>query len=95
VETSNPTNSVEIEADLAKAPSSLIEHYLVNVDTHPDVDNKAASLDPEVSQSESITRFLTLPTITTRENPRERDPLVNFVKSIILIYDRYVPIWSN
>jgi hypothetical protein len=37
-----------------------------------------------------MTRFLMLPTVTTRINPKKRDPIVNFAKSVILTSDQYV-----
>jgi hypothetical protein len=86
----NTLDSAKIEADLAWLPNSIIEHYFVNANAHLDVDDKTVGLDPEVSQLESITQFLTLPTITARTNPRKRDLLVNFAKSIILTSDQYI-----
>jgi hypothetical protein len=62
----------------------------VNVDAHLDVDDKAAGLDPEVSLPKSITRFLTLLTITAKTSPRKQDSFVNFAKSIILTSDQYI-----
>ena len=64
----------------------------MNVDAHSDVDDKATRLNPEVPQLKSIIWIQTLPTVTTRRNPRKRDPLVNFAKSIIMTSDQYMQV---
>jgi hypothetical protein len=39
-----------------------------------------AELDLAIMEPHSMTRFLTLPTVTTRINLTKRDPIVNFAK---------------
>ena len=48
-----------------------------------------ARLELDEGEPESITRFLTLPTITARANPRRRDPILDFTQSKILTSDEY------
>jgi hypothetical protein len=76
------------EADLAQAPLAQTQHYFVDVDDeNPDLCDEVAGLDPAIMVPHSMTRFLTLPTITARINPNKRDPIVNFAKSVILTLD--------
>ena len=87
----SPVLSAKLEADLAQAPSAEIQHYFVDVDDkNPDLRDEAAGLNPDIIEPHSLTRFLTLPTVTTRINPKKQDPIVNFAKSVILILDQYV-----
>jgi hypothetical protein len=74
-------------------PTSTIHHFLVDIDSFdPMLVEEAAGLDPTMSIPESITQFLTLPTITVRVNPQTRltDPVVDFTKSSILTSDGYL-----
>jgi hypothetical protein len=41
-------------------------------------------------EDRSITRFLTLPTISARVSNKKRDPIVDFSKSILLKSEAYI-----
>lgn len=47
-------------------------------------------MDPKVSHPDSITRFLNMPTITKRNKPNTKDPIVNFPKFVILTSEEYI-----
>ena len=84
---------VELEVDLGQVPSTEMQHYFIDVDNeNPDLGNEVARLDPAIMESHSLTRFLMLPTIIARINPKKRDPIVNFAKLVILTSDQYVEI---
>jgi hypothetical protein len=77
------SGGVNIAAELDQVPAPTVSHFFVDADTSdPAIAEEAAELDPSVSNPESITHFLTLPTITTRA-PRRRfiNPIVDFTKS--------------
>ena len=81
----------ELEADLGRAPSIETQHYFIDVDNeNPYLRDEAAGLDPAIMEPQSLTRFLTLPTVTARINPKKRDPIVNFAKSVILTSNQYI-----
>ena len=83
---------VSIADELDQVPASTVLHFYVDADTSdPAIAEEAAGLDPTVSNPESITQFLTLPTITRRV-PRRRlnDPIMDFTKSIILTSESYM-----
>jgi hypothetical protein len=44
----------------------------------------------DVEHAQSITRFLTLPTVIQISNPRSKDLAVDFTKFVILTSDQYV-----
>jgi hypothetical protein len=50
---------------------------------------EVAGLDPAVQEVESITRFLTLPTVTARSKPKFRDPILDFTTSHILTSEEF------
>lgn len=80
----------DLAADLDCIPDTQTEHFFVNVDySDPTADSDVAGLDPEVTEPNSITRFLQLPTFAPRASTRRRDPIVDFAKSIILTCDAY------
>ena len=81
----------ELEADLAKVPDSNAEHFFVDAD--PSNEATAAEvlgLEGDPDGVESITRFLTLPTVAQRVNARHRDPIMDFSKSIMLTSEQYI-----
>jgi hypothetical protein len=74
-----------IATDLAQKPNSQVEHYFVDRDcADQGVAEDIAGLDPGIIEPESITRFLTLPTVTPRTKSKFRDPILDFTKSHIL-----------
>ena len=83
---------MDIAAEVDEVPAPTVEHFFVNANTsNPANAEEVVGLDPTINNPESITRFLTLPTITPRA-PRRRliDPIVDFSKSIMLTLDNYV-----
>jgi hypothetical protein len=79
-----------LQSDFDNIPASISHHFFVDTDSSdPLVAEEVASLDPTVTNPESITQFLTLPPITTRANPPRRttDPLVDFMKSVMFTSD--------
>ena len=83
---------VDIVAEVDEVPAPTVEHFFVDAGTsNPANAEEVVGLDPTISNPESITRFLTLPTITARA-PRRRliDPIVDFSKSVMLTSDSYV-----
>ena len=61
------SGGVDIAAELDQVPDVSVSHFFVDADTSdPAIAKEAVGLDPTISSPESITRFLTLPTITTR-----------------------------
>jgi hypothetical protein len=49
-------------------------------------------LERPLSEPQSLMKLLTLPTITTRIDSKEKDPIVNFAKSVILTSDQYISV---
>jgi hypothetical protein len=80
----------EIQANFDHVQPSIVHHFFVDIDSFDLVlAEEAIGLDPAVNAPESITQFLTLPTITARANPRRcfTDSVVDFTKSVILSSD--------
>ena len=83
-------SSMSMEAEFGEVPDSTAAHFFVAPDqSDEDVANELARLELDEGEPESITRFLTLPTITARANPRRRDPILDFTQSKILTSDEY------
>ncbi|KAG0595736.1 hypothetical protein M758_UG192600 [Ceratodon purpureus] len=81
----NPSNEHDISADFNREPDAATEHYFVDMDPSYDaVEDEIATVDLEVAERESITRFLQLPSYTPRASSRRREPIVDFAKSVIL-----------
>lgn len=83
---------VAMEREFAEVPDSSAAHFFVAPDPAADdqVDSELANLELDAgAEPESLTRFLTLPTITPRANPRRRDPILDFTQSKILTSDEY------
>jgi hypothetical protein len=72
-------------------PTLGTHHFFVDRDSidHA-LDDEIAGMDNDGDEPESITRFLTLPIVTQDCNPRMKDPVVDFSKSVILTSDQYV-----
>jgi hypothetical protein len=86
-------SGVDLQSDFDSILASTSHHFFVDIDSSgPLVAEEIVGLDPIVTNWESITQFLTLPTITTRANPRRRttDPLVDFTRSVMLTSDVYL-----
>ena len=80
----------DIAADLNRDPDVDTEHFFVRVDpTEPTPPEEIGGLDPEVHVPDSITQFLQLPSFTPRANSRQRDPIVDYTKSVILTSAEY------
>ena len=58
---------VDIATEVDEVPAPTVQHFFVDADTSdPANAEEVVGLDPTVSNPDSITRFLTLPTITAR-----------------------------
>ena len=83
----------DIEDDLHAAPNATTEHFFVNtIALELELSEDIVRLEPNCTKPQSITSFLSLPTITQRSNPRRRtfDPIVNFSKSVLLTSKDYM-----
>ena len=83
---------MDIAAEVDEVPAPTVQHFFVDADTSdPANTEEVVGLDPTVSNLDSITHFLTLPTITARAPQRQLiDPIVDFSKSVMLTSDSYV-----
>ena len=85
--------SQEIVADLAARQSPLVTYFFVDADPiDPNLAEDTGAADPKVQLLESITRFLTVPSIAPRVTQRHQDPIMDFTKSIILTSDKYIEV---
>jgi hypothetical protein len=85
------TDDAELQADLAREPATETEHFYVDVQpSELDSTGEATDADRPAPEAPSVTKFLTLPTITARINTKRKDPIVNFAKSLILTSDQYI-----
>ena len=83
--------SADIEAELAEVPDSSAVHFFVDADlTDPTIADEVVGLEQNADAVGSITQFLTLPTVAARINPRKRDPILDFSKSIMLTSEQYI-----
>ena len=81
----------EIAADLAVGQYPLVTHFYVDADpADPNLAEDISAAKPKVQSLESITHFLTLPSIAPRMSQRHQDPIMDFTKSIILTSDEYI-----
>jgi hypothetical protein len=79
------TGDAHIESDMGQEPNSQAEHFFVDCDSaEQGMAGEIAGLDPGVEVADSITRFLTLPTVTSRSKTKFRDPILDFTTSHIL-----------
>jgi hypothetical protein len=86
----------DIEAHFDEVPSSEVQHFfVVHVCSDPEEEENVGGLDPDVRHPNSITRFLILPTLTPRNRPNSKDPIVNFARSVILMSDKYVAVATH
>ena len=70
---------------MAAEPSSQAEHFFVDCDTDDQgLVAEVAGLNPAVEEVESITKFLTLPTVTAKSSKKFRYPILDFTTSHIL-----------
>jgi hypothetical protein len=68
-------------------------HFVVDRDSADlALDDEIAGMDNDGNEPESITRFLTLPTVTQWCNPRMKDPVVDFLKSVNLTSNQYIAV---
>ena len=82
--------SQEIAADLAGGQCPKVTHFYVDADpADPNFVEDLSAAELEVQSLESITRFLTLPSTAPRMSQRHKDPIMDFIKSIILTSDEY------
>jgi hypothetical protein len=78
----------ELKASFSIPTSSNTEHYFVDIDPQDPEAEDVGGFDREESgPPQSITQFLTLPTIAARASNRTRDPIVDFTKSVMLTAD--------
>ena len=83
----------DIEDDLDTTPDATTEHFFVHATASElKFSEDIGGLEPNCTNPQSITSFLSLPTITQRSNPRRctSDPIVNFSKSILLTSEDYM-----
>jgi hypothetical protein len=72
-------DSREMAGDFAAVPDTVVEHFFVNSDSaDPKVSELIGGLDPSVEEPTSITRFLTLPTVTWQRHTKIRDLIFDF-----------------
>jgi hypothetical protein len=84
-------HQVDIEADLAHQPTADIEHVFVNAESCDEGSvGEATDLERPLSEPQSLTKLLKLPTIIARIGSKKKDPIVNFAKSVILTSDQYI-----
>jgi hypothetical protein len=70
-----------------------MHHFFVDRNSaDPALDDEIAGMDNDDDEPKSITRFLTLPTVMQWCNPHTKDPVVDFLKSVILTSDQYVAV---
>jgi hypothetical protein len=83
--------SRQMEGEFDEVPDSSASHFFVAPDPSDCAEERGeiAGVDIAEGEPESITRFLTLPTITARASSRRKDPLLDFTKSKILTSDEY------
>jgi hypothetical protein len=87
------TDDAELQADLARKPASETEHFYIDVQpSELDSVGEATNTDCPTPEAPSVTKFLTLPTITARINTKRKDPIVNFAKSLIRTSDQYISV---
>lgn len=80
----------DLEANLMPALNAETQHFFVDTDpSDPTADPDIGGLDTDVTELDSITRLLQLPTFTPRAYSRRRDSIVDFAKSIIFICNTY------
>ena len=83
--------AADLEADLAEVPDCNAEHFFVDTDpSNPATTEEMLGLEVDPDGIESITRFLTLPTVAQWVNARHCDPIMDFSKSIMLTSDQYI-----
>ena len=84
-------NAADLEVDLAEVPDCNAEHFFVDADpSNPATTDEVLGLKADPDGVESITRFLTLPTVVPWVNARHRDPVMDFSKLIMLTSDQYI-----
>lgn len=82
---------LEMANEFDEVPDSSASHFFVAPDPADSGEGavEIATIDAGEGEPESITRFLTLPTIAARASSKRRDPLLDFTKSKILTSDEY------
>ena len=82
---------LEMANEFDEVPDSSASHFFVALDLADNGEGavEIATIDAGEGEPESITRFLTLPTIAARASSKCRDPLLDFTKSKILTSDEY------
>ena len=80
-----------MESKFDEVPDSSASHFFVAPDPADNGEGafEIATIDNAEGEPESITRFLTLPTIAARASSKRKDPLLDFTKSKILTLDKY------
>jgi hypothetical protein len=87
---SHDMEATHIETEMAEEPNSQAEHFFVDCDRNDQgLAEEIAGLDPAIEEVDSMTRFLTLPTVTKRSKPKFRDPILDFTKSHILTSEEF------
>ena len=81
----------DLEGDFAEAPTSTTSHFFVGHDgSEVTPEEEIGVLDTDIEEPQSITRFLQLPSVTTRTSGKRKDPIIEFTKSIIITSRQYV-----
>ena len=83
---------LEMECEFEEVPDSSASHYFVAPNPADTGEGalEIATIDNAKGEPDSITRFLTLPTIAARASSKRKDPLLDFTKSKILTSDEYL-----
>jgi hypothetical protein len=62
-----------------------VKHFFVDCDVEDlDLAKEIAALDPNIAKVDSITRFLTLPIVIQRSNPKNKGLVLDLMPSIVL-----------
>ena len=81
---------LEIAIEFDEASNLQAQHFFVDLETHdPSLSEEIVDFESKGEEQDSITRFLTLPTITERSKPRNRDPILDYTTSKILTETQY------
>jgi hypothetical protein len=69
---------------------SSVQHFFITSNAGDlEVADEIGGVDPAVDEPDSITRFLTLPTVTRQRHTKIRDPIFDFAQSKILTSEEY------
>jgi hypothetical protein len=83
-------NSTDMAMEFCAQLGSCVQHFFVTLDAgDPEATEEIGGLDPAIDEPASITRFLTLPTVTRQRHSKIRDPIFYFAQSKVLTSKEY------